>query len=303
MSSGLPNKSRTPSQHLRRIPLLLKLARGIFRLASPLAPGLVSKQAYRLWFRTQRHPLPTREKSALASASCAYIDLDGKRIATYSWGEMGPLVLLVHGWSGRGTQMAPFVEPLLKAGYRVLGFDAPGHGKSDGKGTSAIEMIATMVSLEEQRGPFHAIITHSFGGLCAAAALNGHLHAQYAVFIAPPASLLGLLEKFSSFMQLSEKIQTKIRALAEQQFGEDLWQRMDTRENVKSLSLPGLVIHDEDDHDVPWQEGMSIAKAWPRGRFMKTHRLGHRRILRDTSMIKATIDFILETSVGCKKDV
>jgi pimeloyl-ACP methyl ester carboxylesterase len=266
--------------------------RGAFRLASPIAPGLVSRQAYRLWFKTQRHPLPAREKPALESAHCAFINLGEKRIATYSWGETGPWILLVHGWSGRGTQMAPFIEPLLKSGYRVLSFDAPGHGKSDGNGTSAFEIIDTLALLEKQYGAFHAIITHSFGGLCTAAALSGHINAQHAVLISSPASLLGLLDTFSCVLQLSEKVQAKVQTLAEQQFGKDMWQRMDTRENVRTLSLPGLIIHDEDDHDVPWQDGMEIAKAWPKARFIKTSRLGHRRILRDSSIITAAIDFI-----------
>ncbi len=290
--SDSPDKSHAQRRRPHKTPLALKIIRGAFRLASPIAPGLAGRQAYRLWFRTLRHPLPAREKPALAEACCEYIDLDGKRIATYTWGEDGPWVLLVHGWSGRGTQMAPFVEPLLKAGYRVLAFDAPGHGKSAGNGTSALEIIDTMTLLEEQYGPFHAIITHSFGGLCVAAALNDKLSSQRAVFIAPPASLLGLLKMFSKFLQLSEKSQIKMQTFAEQQFGQDLWQRMDTRENVRTLSIPGLIIHDEDDHDVPWQDGLEIAEAWPKARFIKTHRLGHGRILSDTSIIKSTIDFI-----------
>jgi len=236
--------------------------------------------------------MPAREQPALTSACCEYLDLNGKRIATYTWGEDGPWVLLVHGWNGRGTQMAPFVGPLIKAGYRVLGFDAPGHGTSTGNGTSALEIIEAMTLLEDQYGPFHAIITHSFGGLCVASALNTTLNSQSAVFISPPASLLDLLEMFSEFLQLSENARTKMQRLAERQFGQDLWQRMDTRENVRTLSIPGLIIHDEDDHDVPWQKGKEIAQAWPEARFIKTKRLGHRRILRDTSIIKATIDFI-----------
>ena len=290
--SDSPGKPRARRKRRQKMPLALKLIRSAFRLVSPIAPGLASRQAYRLWFRTQRHPLPARERPALANACCKNIDLDGKRIATYSWGEIGPWVLLVHGWSGRGTQMAPFVEPLLKAGYRILSFDAPGHGKSAGNGTSAIEIIDTMTLLEEQYGPFHAIITHSFGGLCVAAALNDKLNSERAVFIAPPASLLGLLEMFAEFLQLSEKAQTKMQTLALQQFGQDLWQRMDTRENVRTLSIPGLIIHDEDDHDVPWQQGLEIAEAWPKARFIKTHRLGHGRILSDVSIIKATIEFL-----------
>ena len=60
---------------------------------------------------------------------------DGRRIATYSWGdESGPTVLCVHGfasscrdnWVGTG-----WVRDLTRAGFRVLGVDQRGHGASD----------------------------------------------------------------------------------------------------------------------------------------------------------------------------
>ncbi|MGZ5446135.1 MAG: alpha/beta hydrolase [Thermoanaerobaculia bacterium] len=47
----------------------------------------------------------------------------------WSWGE-GPAVLLVHGWGGHAAQFQSFVEPLVRAGFRAIAFDAPSHGSS-----------------------------------------------------------------------------------------------------------------------------------------------------------------------------
>lgn len=283
------NKQR---ERLRKTPLSLKLIRGAFKIAGPVVPQLAARQAYRLWFRIQRHSLPAREKTALENALCKFIDSNTKRIATYAWGDTGPLVLLVHGWSGRGTQLASFVDPLLKAGYRVVSFDAPAHGKSEGDETSAVEIVEIMELLEKQHGPFHAIVTHSFGGLCAAAALRNGMTAERAVFVSPPATLIDLLEKFAEILHLSGKIQLSMRKLCELQFGKDVWQRMATVENVRKLSLPGLIIHDENDREVSWKEGEEVAAAWPAARFVKTTGLGHRRILRDPAVIAAVINFL-----------
>jgi esterase/lipase len=255
-------------------------------------PKLTSKFAYSLWFNTQRHPRPNRENLAFESAYHKFINMNGKRIATYTWGKNGPWVLLIHGWSGRGTQLAPFINPLLEAGYRILSFDAPGHGESDGKGTSAVEIVETIAMLDKQYGPFHALITHSFGGLCAAAALHNNIAVQRAIFIAAPASLLNLLERFAAILRLTKAIQIHMRQFAEQQFGQNIWEHMDTCKNVRNLASSGLVIHDESDRDVPWQEGNAIAQAWPSARFIKTQRLGHRRILRDASTILEVVGFI-----------
>ena len=54
----------------------------------------------------------------------------GAAVRGHVWGA-GPVVYLVHGWGGRGSQLASFVEPLLAGGFRVVMFDAPAHGDSD----------------------------------------------------------------------------------------------------------------------------------------------------------------------------
>jgi pimeloyl-ACP methyl ester carboxylesterase len=60
---------------------------------------------------------------------------DGRRIATYSWGdEDAPTVLCVHGFASscRDNWVSTgWVRDLLRAGFRVLGVDQRGHGASD----------------------------------------------------------------------------------------------------------------------------------------------------------------------------
>jgi alpha-beta hydrolase superfamily lysophospholipase len=74
-------------------------------------------------------------------------------------------VLLVHGWSGRGTQLFKIADELLKQGYSTISFDAPAHGKSPGKTTIMVDFITTILEIEKQFGPFDAAIGHSLGGM------------------------------------------------------------------------------------------------------------------------------------------
>ena len=62
------------------------------------------------------------------------------------------------------------------------------------------------------------------------------------------------------------------------------------------MRAPLLVVHDQDDTDVPWQDGKTYAEAWPGARMMTTNGLGHRRILREPSVLSAVADFFKETS-------
>ncbi len=61
---------------------------------------------------------------------------DAPALPCWVW-EPGPhaaaAVLLVHGWDSRGSHLGAWVPPLLRAGVRVLAFDAPAHGDAPGR--------------------------------------------------------------------------------------------------------------------------------------------------------------------------
>jgi len=84
----------------------------------------------------------------------------------------------------------------------------------------------------------------------------------------------------------------------EADFGADLWQRFSPEQLVRQFAVPGLVIHDEDDRDVPWQQGDALANAWPGAQFVRTAGLGHRRILRDPDVLARVTAFITHKQQG-----
>src|SRR2546427_4662875 len=55
---------------------------------------------------------PEHETAALAGARRTIVQVGGSPVSVWTWGH-GPVVLLVHGWGGRGAQLARFVEPLV----------------------------------------------------------------------------------------------------------------------------------------------------------------------------------------------
>jgi hypothetical protein len=63
---------------------------------SRVAPAAAAWLAERLFLRRPRYPPPDRERAILARAQPDAIRVDGRRIATWTWGA-GPAVALVHG--------------------------------------------------------------------------------------------------------------------------------------------------------------------------------------------------------------
>jgi len=271
----------------------LTVMRGALRVLSRTAPRVATRVAADLFMRPRRHHTPPRERALLEGAVPFQI-LAGEEVnlRAWSWGS-GPIVILVHGWEGRGSQLATFVEPLVAAGRTVIAFDAPGHGGSDGKRSSIVHFAWALRSVVEQvtDGEVDAVIAHSLGCAATTLALREGLNARRAVFIAPPLNPTDYTERFREILGLETQIIDRMRLRIEQRFLRKM-SDFSLALAAREMKTPLLVIHDRDDQETLHSEGAAIAQAWPGARMMTTEGLGHRRILRDESVIDAAAQFI-----------
>ncbi|HJW94878.1 MAG TPA: alpha/beta fold hydrolase, partial [Thermoanaerobaculia bacterium] len=114
----------------------LTVIRGALRVLSRTAPRIATRVAADLFMKPRRFRTPPREQALLEGAERFEIRAgEDTTIRAWRWGN-GPVVILTHGWEGRGSQMASFVAPLVASGRSVVAFDAPGHGRTDGNRSS-----------------------------------------------------------------------------------------------------------------------------------------------------------------------
>ncbi|MET0595001.1 MAG: alpha/beta fold hydrolase [Polyangiaceae bacterium] len=208
------------------------------------------------------------------------------------WGR-GPAVYLLHGWGGRSSQWSSFVAPLVRAGFTVVAFDAPGHGESAATRTSIPHFAAALDAVVGSVGPARAIIGHSMGGDAASLALWGGLATEKVVFIGSPADPPEYFAGFLRQIGLPEHLHRAIGAKFEREYGfrsHDLT----VRPPRHVPDLPALVVHDRDDREVSYTNGERIARAFPNATLMSTSGLGHRRILRDESVIDRVVAFVAD---------
>jgi pimeloyl-ACP methyl ester carboxylesterase len=273
-----------------KIPKSIRVAAKILEVTSP---KLAAKFAMKIFTTPVKFPLPKREEemNAKTRQEMVLIPAVGEKICVYHYGESDKKVLLVHGWSGRGTQLHSIADKLLKNGYSTISFDAPAHGKSEGKTSDMTEFIKSIQELDKLYGPFEFAIGHSLGAMAVLNAIKRGLKVKKAVCIGSGDVIEDIMNGFTRQMGMDIATGRMMIKLFEKKFGETI-NTYSAYIAAKDVAVPVLIFHDEDDTDVPVSAAHHIREYLPDAELVITKGLGHRKILGDSKVIKQIIQFL-----------
>ena len=265
----------------------------IAKFLSVFSSKLTTLFAAKLFTTPIKHKIPKREHAMEHESAQKTITISeiNKEIVVYEYGKSDKKILLVHGWSGRGTQLVKIADELLKNGFMTISFDAPAHGKSKGNSSIMIEFIASILEIEKQYGPFEFAIGHSLGGMSVLNAIKQSLKIKKAVIIGSGDIIQDIIDDFICKLRLNPEYGIKLRNHFEAKFGG----KMDDYSAYKAAEkteIPVLIIHDKDDHDVSVKAAYNIQKHLKNSEIMITDSLGHRKILGNDDVIKKIIEFL-----------
>lgn len=288
--SKLNGKISKPLNNISKIPFSIIFTGKILQY---IAPPLATKFAIKLFKTPIRFKTPEREKMMAKSAKkeLLFIPELNKKVMVYTYGYSKRKVLLLHGWSGRGTQLYKIADTLLENGFMTISFDGPAHGKSTGKTTMMNEFVITTKLIEEKYGPFEIAIGHSLGGMAILNSIKQGLKIQRAVIIGAGDIITDIIIDFVNKLQLKPKMVTKIKQHFYKKFGEDI-DDYSASTAAKKVLTPTLVIHDTEDKDVLVSCAHNIRQNLKHGEILITNGLGHRRILKDNFVIQRIVEFI-----------
>jgi pimeloyl-ACP methyl ester carboxylesterase len=184
----------------------------------------VVKKAYQAFFSPPQYKVKPKDREIIERGQSYRVPFKDGELAVTTWSEQGPTVLLMHGWGGARAQLTSLVDPLLMAGYRVIAYDQPAHGESDGKLTNLLEIAPTMELIADREGSFDAIIAHSFGTLITSYALvNRDLpFPTRLVYFGAFNRLMDSLPRFQVLAGLSDEIIDGLRDMIYETFGKDV---------------------------------------------------------------------------------
>jgi pimeloyl-ACP methyl ester carboxylesterase len=277
-----------------RTPVLLQLVQWVYPRLEKTFPSLAHRFFITIFFSPLNYAVPEKERVIEKQSDKFILHIGGRKSQCYSWGRKeDPTVLLVHGWAGRATQFRKIIPALLQEGYRVVGFDGPAHGKSDGRSTSIMEFEAALRGIYETIGTPEGVIAHSFGGGAVLyAAMNG-LPVKKLINIASPTigdEIIGTyLKTINGSSSSANFFKSWILKTTGKAFDE-----FTAMHFVQRLPQPVklLLVHDDDDAEVSLAHALALQKVYPQAGLYKTSGLGHTRILRDEGVIKECVSFL-----------
>jgi pimeloyl-ACP methyl ester carboxylesterase len=262
--------------------------------SSTIESQTIVKKVYRSFFSPAKYEAKSAEQDVLERGKNSRVRFDGGELAVTKWGDSGPAVLLVHGWGGSRAQMTGFVDPLLMAGFRVVVFDQPAHGESDGNITNFLKIAPTMKLIADQEGTFEGIIAHSFGTLITSYALVNLEFPSPArlVYLGALNRLMDSFPRFQAIAGLSDEIMQGFRELLEEEFGREVLEAIRNELLAPQIKVPALMFHDVTDNVTPVEDSRSIARVWKTARLTETDGLGHRGALQSDPIHKQVVQFL-----------
>ena len=285
------NKKQRPAV---RVP---KSIRFVVWLSQRISNALATKVALYLFFRPQRFKTPVREHQMRDAAEQIkfYASSIQKEIQVYRLNGKKQKVLLLHGWSGRGTQLFSFADELQKQNCEVITFDMPAHGQSPGNKTNVLELTYCIQDINQKFGPFDAAIAHSLGGFALLRGIKDGLPLQSAAIIGSGDSIKGVFYRFSQQLNKKKKITERMITTVEKQFGTKL-ETYSSSMSIKEIDIPLLIVHDKDDKEAPYECSITLHDLARNSQLKLTSGLGHHRILRDSKTVQHIIQFLFQQS-------
>lgn len=276
----------------------LRWLRTGFRMLDRVAPHLTGRIALNLFLTPSKRPISANANTLMTQATRHTLTHGSRKLAVYEWPGAGPTVLLIHGWGSNSSGMRGFVRPLLIQGFRVIALDAPAHGNSSGKQTNVLDYGGAIQTVIQALGPVYGIVAHSFGAAATLFTLvrEPSLNVQRVVSLGAPSRLKEMVDIWTEFVGMSQAAAEQMQQRLVDRVGVPL-ENLAVANAAAALTIPGLIIHDQDDTVVSYTNALAIQRNWSGAILYTTRGLDHRGPLQDRMVLRRVVTFLSDEAV------
>lgn len=278
--------------------MYLRYLRTKFKALGMVSLAIAGKSAFDLFCTPYPKYKKRKAPAIFHQAKSLSVQLDGSiRIHGFEWTPTKPngkTVLIAHGYASCFYKFEQYIQPLLKAGFRIIGFDAPGHGTSEGKYINILIYKDTIEQIIKSCGPIDHFMGHSLGGITLAMiaqTIENPTEHKF-VLIAPATKTSTTFSSYFEMMHFSEPIKAA--------FLNELNKRtklpityFEADRAIENYKGPLLWVHDQGDQVCPYKDLVDFKNTAPENiKFLITKGLGHNKIYRTMDVIDKIVTFL-----------
>jgi len=278
--------------------LYLQYLRTKFRTIGRLSPSVAGKLAFNLFCTPYPKYKKTKAPAIFNQANNLLLSINNQtKIQGYEWHPKnfnGKTVLICHGYASYIYKFEQYIQPLLKQGFRVIGFDAPAHGKSEGKYINILIYKETIEQIIKAFGPIDHFMGHSLGGITLALiaeTIPDPLQHKF-VLIAPATKTSTTFNNYFKMMHFSETVKNAFLT----ELGKKTDLPISYFEADRAIeNYPGQIlwVHDAGDRVCPYKDLEKFKENAPSNiKFLITNDLGHNKVYKTTEIVDQIVAFL-----------
>ncbi len=216
-------------------------------------------------------------------------------VKLYQWGKGDKYVLLSHGWESNAGSLGAFVSPLVEKGFKVISFDNPAHGSSEGKKANMLIFKELVHKIIEEFGMPEVTIGHSLGAnVLILLSYQKNIEFKKTVLISPFNQMNSIFRGFQSIVKFPDRLYNEMIELAEERIDIQLrdleFGKLGNQTSLNKI----LLMHDISDKITPVSHAKSMNEQWKNLKFIPIEGSGHYKILWNKEVIQNAINFSLE---------
>ncbi|MEL7427764.1 MAG: alpha/beta fold hydrolase [Bacteroidota bacterium] len=257
-------------------------------------------KAYQLFTTPPKPMIRPKEKAFLDTAEQVELLRGGKEIMEYRWGNpTAPYILLSYGWGYNAGRWRHFVPRLVKAGYRVIAYDPPGHGMAKRERVHFVDNVNIIQAVIEANGQPAGLIAHSFGGACSVQSMDflpPELHPKRMVIMAAFSDARrSVFTTFRRALGLSDRVYQAFEDKIALEAGKQLRPFQIAPFTASLKHIPALIVHDPLDKVTSGNESLGYHAYWPGSVLYLPLRAKHH--LGTPRVTEAILDFALDGTI------
>lgn len=270
--------------------VLIKIVGFYINLLSVFSSKFAAKKALNLFSTPRKGNITEEQEDFLNNAFKENLVYSDYEFMTYRWLGKNKTVLLAHGWESNSARWQKFIKTLQKQNYNVIALDAPAHGNSGSKFFNA-PLYAEFINVAIKKFKPTILVGHSVGGMATVFSYHKYQFTtiEKMILLGTPSELTDVFKRYVDMMSYNKNILRKINNLAFERFGK-YPKDFSTAKFLDEASFKGLIIHDEQDPIIPYNDAILIKGSFKNSKLITTQNLGHS--LNNNDVANHVADFI-----------